>query len=553
MLHSLYIRNYALIDELTLELGTGLNVITGETGAGKSILIGALGLILGNRVEGNVVNQGAGKCIVEGVFKQKSTELEAFFQSHELDQDTEIRMRRELTEQGKSRAFINDNLVNLSQMRELSSLLIDLNTQNHTYLFRQANYQLQLVDLLADNAVYLEQFSTQLKLFRKNQVQLDALKLQQLESQKLHDYLQFQFDELEESKLKVGEDVDIATELNRLEHIESIKQNLFASQQLLVDSDQNVLQNLEVIQNRLRTLSSIAPVYEALYQRIQSSLIELKDVSSELADEFENAEFDPDRLINLKERFDVIQRLLQKHQQKDLEALFVFKGQIANQLNDIGSLSDQISALQSMLSKTQLQLLEQSKILHQRRQAVLSKIEAFVASSLGNLGMKDAQFQVVLTAIDDFNSAGSSSVEFLFSSNKGHQPDSVARIASGGELSRLVLVLKSLFAEHQSVGSIVFDEIDTGVSGDIAGKVGESLRKMAAQMQVIAITHLPQIAALGSSHYKVSKYESQEKVFSKIEPLVASQRRHEVALMLSGNANSESALLMADELLQSTQ
>jgi len=548
MLKKLYIQNYALISKLDLEFNEGLNVITGETGAGKSIIIGALGLILGNRADISVVNRNGSKCIIEGVFHDNSKSIDGFLGHNDLDIESELHIRREITVSGKSRAFVNDTPVSLSVLKNLSSYLIDVNSQNQTYIFRNPEFQLAILDDLSDSKSILDEYKILFTEYKKTQKELKETINREEASAQQKDFIQFQYDELYEADLKEDEDKDLYQQLEWMDNAENIKQVLYNTTQGLSQGDDALNDKLESVLSQLISLNVLHPKYEELQTRVNSALIELQDIASEYELLFEETEFDPQQHTILQERNDIILHLQQKHRKKSVSELLELKNSLESQLLNIDSLADDILKLNNKLESTEKKLLNKAKKLSKNRRTAISNIEKSIIKSLQNLGMKDASFVIDFKTELSFSESGIDEVNFLFSSNKGHNPDLVSKIASGGELSRLVLSLKSLYSSNNSLPTVIFDEIDTGVSGDIASKVGTTMLEMANKMQVIAITHLPQIAAKSNWHYKVYKTEIDDVAHSDIRLLNSKEQLEELALMLSGNAQSEQALKMAEEL-----
>ena len=550
MLKSLFIYNYALIDELSLDFNTGLNVITGETGAGKSILIGALGLILGNRSDKSVVNRSVNKkCIVEGVFNNLGAKINILLSDNDFDVEEELSIRREITIAGKSRAFINDTPASISQLKLLAALLIDVNSQYQTYEFKKPNYQLSVLDNLAETTENMAEYTKLYQEFLAKQKSLEDLKHQDVEAKKEFDFVKFQFEELQTAELQIGEEEEIRGQLTILDNAELIKQSLHQSTHLLSQNDENVMSSLEQVLALLQPLQGLHYEYEQLYQRLNSSLIELQDVAAECEQLNDSTEFEPNKLAELQARLDLIIHLQQKHRLQSIDELIEYQDKLDIQLQEFDGLSDNIEKVQKELKSVKSKAESKAAVLSRKRMGSIPGISKKITTGLRELGMKDAQFKVGVQILEEIGPNGLDVVDFLFSSNKGHEVDSMLKVASGGELSRLVLTLKSMLSANNSLPTVIFDEIDTGVSGDIATKVGVVMLQMAANMQVIAITHLPQIAAKGDFHYRVFKKEVDNVVFSDIEMLNAEQRKHEIALMLSGDADSKTALNMAEELL----
>jgi DNA repair protein RecN (Recombination protein N) len=550
MLKKLYIQNYALIDKLDLSFNSGLNVITGETGAGKSIIIGALGLILGNRADSSAVKNQKSKCIVEGIFDSIGENVVDFLKYHELDIESELFLRREISTSGKSRAFINDTPVSLAQLKELAILLVDVNAQNQTYIFKEPLHQLEMLDSLADNKELLNEYKIAYQDFVKQKKELGDLQAQEKEAIAQKDFLEFQFNELADMNLKANEDENIKAELDILNNSEAIKSQLFIATQALSESEGSIIEQLEGLLLQINGLSSFQGEYKELYERLKSTLLEIQDIANEYANLNEEADFDPQYHSELLERMDQIIHLQQKHHKNDVNELIEFQNDLDNQLQSFVSIGEDIIKKEKELAITTKNLDKLSNQLSKKRKKSIPSIEKNIVISLQDLGMKDVVFKIDMQKLSDFTSSGTDTVNFLFSSNKGHQPDLISKIASGGELSRLVLSLKSLLSASKSLPTVIFDEIDTGVSGDIASKVGQTMKYMSNNMQVIAITHLHQIAAKADWHFKVYKKEVDNKTLSDIRQLKSDERLGELALMISGDSNSNQALKMAEELLK---
>ena len=550
MLKSLYINNYALIDKLELDFDSGLNVITGETGAGKSIIIGALGLILGNRADKNVVNKNTNKkCIVEGVYDKLSEKVIVLLTTNDFDVEDVLRIRREITAEGKSRAFINDTPASLSQLKSFATLLIDVNSQNQAYIFKKPEFQLSMLDDLAGTNSEMDAYTVKYKKYSELRKKYNSLIEKEKEAQKNQDFIKFQFEELELASLISGEEKQIRSELQLMDNAELIKETLYLTTQKLSENDANIVSDIEMVLSELQSLQQIHSKYVELYERLNSSLLELKDVAAEYGYLNENTEFEPEKHTQLQDRLDMILHLQQKHGLHSVEELIEYKDVLDSQLLDFGTLSQEIEMVNAEVSKSYKIVESAAAVLSKKRLRAIPMIKKRIVLGLQDLGMKDANFQISVNILENITAVGIDAVDFLFSSNKGHKADSVAKVASGGELSRLVLTLKSMLSVNKNLPTVIFDEIDTGVSGDIATKVGNVMQKMADNMQVITITHLPQIAAKGSAHYKVFKKEIENVTYSDILLLSKEQRAQEIALMISGDANNESALKMAEELM----
>ena len=550
MLKKISIQNYALIRELELDFSSGLNIITGETGAGKSILIGALGLILGNRADVSVLQDKGSKCLVEAIFDMDIVLLESFFQKHDIDIEESLIIRRQINPQGKSRAFINDIPVKLPILRELASELIDVNSQHQTYSLNDAKTQLHLLDDYADVQDLLVKYRLDMKTYRALIRDLDKIEEQERKAKAEQDYLQFQFDELENVGLKEGEFPVLEQELEVLDHAEEIKSQLFAVGQLLNSDEHAVLEKLSSAIQNIKGISSFHSEYKSLNDRLISVQLELQDIANSVDTIGDNIEFDPIRLEEIQARVDILNRLMQKHMLTDSDRLIELKYSLEEQLLGFNRLGEDKESLKKQIGVLFDRLDNSADKLHEKRQQILIEVEKKVKNSLGDLGMSGAEFKIDLKESDNFGENGKDIVQFLFSANKGVEVGPISKIASGGELSRLMLTLKSILTSRKSLSSIIFDEIDSGVSGDIAGMVGDMMKRMGQKMQIIAITHLPQIAAKAQQHYKVYKKEGAGHTYSLIKQLNDEERVEELSMMISGNKKSDAALTTARELME---
>ena len=550
MLKKISIQNYALIRELELDFSSGLNIITGETGAGKSILIGALGLILGNRADVSVLQDKGSKCLVEAIFDMDIVLLESFFQKHDIDIEESLIIRRQINPQGKSRAFINDIPVKLPILRELASELIDVNSQHQTYSLNDAKTQLHLLDDYADVQDLLVKYRLDMKTYRALIRDLDKIEEQERKAKAEQDYLQFQFDELENVGLKEGEFPVLEQELEVLNHAEEIKSQLFAVGQLLNSDEHAVLEKLSSAIQNIKGISSFHSEYKSLNDRLISVQLELQDIANSVDTIGDNIEFDPIRLEEIQARVDILNRLMQKHMLTDSDRLIELKYSLEEQLLGFNRLGEDKESLKKQIGVLFDRLDNSADKLHEKRQQILIEVEKKVKNSLGDLGMSGAEFKIDLKESDNFGENGKDIVQFLFSANIGVEVGPISKIASGGELSRLMLTLKSILTSRKSLSSIIFDEIDSGVSGDIAGMVGDMMKRMGQKMQIIAITHLPQIAAKAQQHYKVYKKEGAGHTYSLIKQLNDEERVEELSMMISGNKKSDAALTTARELME---
>ncbi|MDP1744531.1 MAG: DNA repair protein RecN [Bacteroidota bacterium] len=550
MLKHLSIQNYALIDKLEVEFSDGLTIITGETGAGKSILLGALGLIAGSRADTQSLQDKTKKCIVEASFNIKEYALKDFFWANELDYEITTNIRREITPEGKSRAFINDTPVTLTQLKGLAERLIDIHSQHQTLTLNGSEFQLSVVDAYANHADSLAEYSISFKQFKALEKALNELLTKESQAKKDLDYFQFQFNELEEAGLKPDEQVGIEQELEALNNAEDIKSNLSKAATGLNGGEQNLLASLNEIKSLLASQAKFKPEINELSTRLNSSYIELKDISNELESLEQDIVYDPKRIDKLTIQLDAIYRLQQKHQVKSVEELIAIKDDLSNKLLEFSSLETEIEKTKKELTTVQRSLTALAKKIAANRKKEIPKIEKEIASLLSALSMPNAQLKIEHMETEILTANGADKVNFLFSANKGSDFKELNKVASGGELSRLMLSIKSLIAQLTALPTIIFDEIDTGVSGDVADKVGSIMNLMAKAMQVITITHLPQIASKGESHLFVYKEDKNDKTYSNIKKLTVNERVQEIAKMLSTGTPTAAAISNAKELLK---
>ncbi len=549
MLQSLYIKNYALIDKLSIEFNSGFNIVTGETGAGKSIVLGALGLILGQRADLTVLRDKNKKCTVEGSFAVKEYFLEDFFIENELDYDDQTILRREITPAGKSRAFINDTPVNLKTIRELALRLIDIHSQHQNLELGNRLFQLKLVDLVAKNQSILSNYQKRFSEYSTAKTKYADLVSEAEQAKKDLDYFQFQFQQLEEAKLKPGEQSELESEQNQLEHAEDIKLTFGQLNQDLESDEQGVLTRLKEHVNRLNKMSDYFTEAKELHQRLESCYLELQDLAEESSAVAERVEHDPARIQLVAERLDLIYSLQQKFHVATVEELLEVQEDLDQKIGQVASYDEEIARYEQLIAQQEKTLNELAAELTKSRTGVSETVQQSVVGMLQKLGMPNAVFQLYFELTDQLGQMGKDEVRFLFSANKSAEPQEISKIASGGEMSRLMLALKSLITDSKSLPTIVFDEIDTGISGEIAVKMGDILKGISTKMQVINITHLPQIAAKGDHHYQVYKFDEGEKTFTSIRKLENSERVDELAQMLSGDRNSDTARETARELL----
>ena len=550
MLKNILIRNYALIDELEIDLAKGLTIITGETGAGKSILLGALGLLMGDRADVTALNDPSKKCLVEGTFNLKDYDLKEFFLVHDLEYDVEIIIRREVNPEGKSRAFINDSPVTISVLKLISSRLIDVHAQHETLHLNEAAFQLHALDAVAETSELVAAYKLKFRLFKKNSDQLQSLKEQELKDKKELDYFNFQFNELDTAQLLPGQQAVLEAELETFENAEFIKGGLSNAYFVLAGADKSLIDALTEVKNTLAQLAKFNPTIATLSERVQSSHIELKDIASELEALEGNIVHDPKKADIVQEKLDVIYRLQQKHNVKTIDELIILRTDLEQKIAAIGSLEEQIKKLAMELETVQKHLADLAGKLTKKRAAAAPQFSKSVKETLTQLGMANAELNISMEQLKEYKETGLDKVTFLFSANKGSDAQPLSKVASGGELSRFMLSLKSLLAKHTALPTIIFDEIDAGISGDIAAKTGSILEKMAATMQVITITHLPQVACKGKTHLFVYKQEQGKRTVTRIKQLNKEERVEEIAKMLSAGKVGEAALRNAKELLK---
>ena len=550
MLRSLYIQNYALIEKLDISFGAGFSVITGETGAGKSIILGAIGLLLGQRAEVKAIRQGASKCVIEARFDISAYGMEPFFEDNELEYEEECILRREVYASGKSRAFINDTPASLVQMKELGEQLIDVHSQHQNLLLNKEGFQLNVLDILSHND---EQLSTYQSLYREwKQAQQELADLIARAEQKKadEDYIRFQLEQLEEANLSVGEQEELEQETDMLSHAEEIKAGLFRVGQLLTSDEGGLLAGLKESLNTMLGLQKVYSPATELAERLESTYIELKDVSQEVSSQEEDVEFNPDRLEEVNDRLNLIYTLQQKHRATTVEELLTLAEEYAAKLAAITSYDERIGELTTLCDTLYNKVRKQAAVLTKARTGAAREVEKQMASRLVPLGMPNVRFQVEMGIRKEPGVHGEDTVNFLFSANKNGSLQNISSVASGGEIARVMLSIKAMIAGAVKLPTIVFDEIDTGVSGEIADRMADIMQEMGEQdRQVISITHLPQIAARGCAHYKVYKQDNETETNSHIRRLADEERVEEIAHMLSGATLTEAALNNAKALL----
>ena len=549
MLTQLSIKNYALINELKIDFSSGLSIITGETGAGKSILLGALGLVLGNRADSSTLKDNSKKCLVEAKVSIANYNLREFFEEVDLDYEDHTIIRREILPSGKSRAFVNDTPVNLSILNDLRSNLIDVHSQHQTLSLSDTNFQFSVIDALAKNASKIESYKKGLIKLKNLKKQLEDLKTSQREANQQHDYNLHLFNELNDANLEIDEQEILEEKLEKLNNIEDIKINLSEALEISINEEIGLQTLLNTLENRLSKISSFSKEYKDLSDRITSVKIELDDIVSELEDENENVEFNPNEAEELNDRLQLIYNLQKKHYVNSNKELLEILEELSNKIIAVESSEEVINQKESEIKEVEQKLNDLAEKISKARQKVIPSLQSALQSLLSDLGMQNARFSIKVNLKDSYFSNGKDELQFLFSANKGGSFGELKKVASGGELSRIMLVIKKILSENISLPTIIFDEIDTGVSGEISNKIATIMQQMSKQMQVITITHLPQIAAKGNNHYKVYKEDINNTTTTNLRLLSPDERIVEIAEMLSGKEFSETAITHAKELL----
>lgn len=550
MLKSLYIKNYALIESLDIDFNPGFSVITGETGAGKSIILGALALILGQRADIKSIKQGEDKCIIEGIFNISAYRLKNFFDEREIDYDANCILRRELLSSGKSRSFINDTPVALNDLKDLGIQLIDIHSQHQNLLLGSNKFQMQILDILAGTQELLQEYQNLYAQYKQSEKKLNELTENFRKNKEEEDYIRFQYQTLSDANLKEGEQEELENELETLTHAEDIKTTLFKIHTLLTDDEQGIISLLKESLNASQSLIRVFPQAEEMQQRIDTAYIDLKDLSNDVERVANDTEFNPDRMAYLTERLDTIYTLQRKYNAASLTDLIGLMRQFSEKLDKIYYSEGSIQELQEEIKKQHDLLIKKAELLSQKRKSAIKTIEKSLTEKVAPLGMPNVRFVCDITPKSIPDSTGLDNVQFLFSANKNIPLQPVAEVASGGEISRLMLCLKSLIAGVSALPTIIFDEIDTGVSGEIADKMGEIMKEFGQKMQVIAITHLPQIAAKGNTHYLVYKSEDDETTRTNLRQLSNQERLEEIARMLSGATLTDAAIQNAKIMLE---
>jgi DNA repair protein RecN (Recombination protein N) len=559
MLQKLSISNYALIDNLEIGFGKGLNILTGETGAGKSIILGALSLILGQRAESRYFFNQQKKCVIEGSFRIGDFDLKQFFEDNDLDYEAETVLRREISADGKSRAFVNDTPVNLNALKAIGEKLIDIHSQHATLEINDPEFQLLVVDAVAQHSDLLIDYRSKFKSYKKSTSKLQQLIADSDKAKADLDYYQFQFDELEKAVLSNDEQELLEQELNALNHAEEIKRNLSGANFLMHDSETSAIIQLREAGHQLSSIEKYNPQFTELYQRLNSATIELKDIATEIEIIEQRTHTDEARATEINTRLSLIYNLQKKHRVNSNAELLALQNELSEKIQQAVFGDEAIEKLKKQLEAGKKELEQLAAALSANRKKVIPEIEAQVLKSLGEMGMGNAAMKIELESespkvgrseSEEFlTKDGIDSAKFLFNANKGHALAEMSKVASGGELSRLMLAIKSIIARNTALPTIIFDEIDAGVSGEVANKVGQVMEKLADNLQVITITHLPQIASKGQNHYFVYKDDEGAVTYTRIKQLDKQERVLEIAKMLSGDKPGESALQNARELL----
>lgn len=549
MITSLSIKNYALIEKLTIDFSKGFSIITGETGAGKSIILGALGLVLGKRADLTSLKNKEEKCVIEAQFEISKYNLKEFFEANDLDYEDETIIRREILPSGKSRAFINDSPVNLQELQDLSLFLIDIHSQQQTQELSDEGVQFKIIDAIANNFETISSYQKLLKTYKSDKSKLNALLKKQSDSGKEQEYNTFLLNELVSAKLKSGEQEELEADFEKLNNVEIIKESIDKSLVIANEEQFGVFHNLNEIKTSLQKIALFSPEYQSLFERITSIAIEFDDISRELQNASEKLLNDPEKLELTNQKLQLIYNLQKKHQVITVDELIEIQANLENSVLELGNIEEEIVLLsQSIEQKTQ-ELDALAATIHQNRKNAIPVLTNQLISILETLGMLNVRFKIELLPSETYFQNGKDELQFLFSANKGTDFGLLKKVASGGEMSRIMLAVKAILAQYSKLPTLIFDEIDTGVSGEIAIRMGEIMKGMSNNMQIFAITHLPQIAAKGDSHFKVFKSTVDDDTQSELKLLSQEERILEIAQMLSGANISDSALNHAKELL----
>lgn len=549
MITSLSIENFALIEKLSIQFSSGFSTITGETGAGKSILLGALGLVLGKRADLTSLKNKEEKCIVEATFLLRNYNLQQFFADNDLDYEEETIIRREILPSGKSRAFINDTPVNLQELQDLSSYLVDIHSQHQTQDLSDDSYQFLIIDSVANNFDLLNEYKLALKEFKKNGSLIDEKKSELSSIIKEQDYNAFLLEELVSAKLNGLDQLELESTYEKLNNVELIKEQFQKISSMSNDEQFGVILNLKEIKSALQKITGFSKAYELLFERLNSVIIEFDDIDREISNQADSLLSDPEQLELVNQQLQNIYTLQRKHQVVSVEELLAIQNDLEQKVISVSTLEEEIAALEKKGAQIESRLRSFSKEISQKRNQFIPELVEKTQTILAQLGMLNAQIKLDIHYTEKLYSNGSDEIQLLFSANKGSDFGLLKKVASGGELSRIMLAVKSILAQYSKLPTILFDEIDTGVSGEIAHKMGEIMKQMSQSMQVLSITHLPQIASKGAEHFKVFKKEEAHHTITQIVKLNENERISEIAQMLSGSIITESALNNARELL----
>ena len=551
MLKHLYIKNFALIDILDIDLYPGFSVITGETGAGKSIVLGAIGLLLGQRADLKTLKQGADRCVIEAHFDLSRYQMEAFFEENDIEYDAEdCIIRRELTAAGKSRAFINDTPVQLSMLKELGERLVDVHSQHQNLLLNKQDFQMSVLDIIADDAKELANYKASYDAYHQAANELEALKEEIERNRQNVDFLQFQYQELEGARLNIGEQEELEQKSDTMTHAEDIKSALYTADNALQADETGIVSQMRSALNAMKGISRVFSEAEELATRMDSTYIELKDIAQEVGSLLGNVDFDPAELDHINERLDRLYDLQKKYHAEDTEGLIALRDSLKEQLDHIDNSDETLREREQQVEQLKAQCQQKADTLTKLRTKAAKKVETEMQQRLVPLGMPNIRFQVSISK-ENLAASGQDKVAYLFSANTSTPLQPVSQVASGGEIARVMLSLKAMISGAVKLPTIIFDEIDTGVSGKIAEKMAEIMYEMGShERQVISITHLPQIAALGAAHYKVEKEETPQGTTSRMEILSPEERITEIAQMLSGSKVTEAAIQNAKQLLR---
>jgi DNA repair protein RecN (Recombination protein N) len=549
MITSLSIKNYALIEKLAIDFSKGFSIITGETGAGKSIILGAMGLVLGKRADLTSLKNKEEKCVIEAYFDISKYNLQSFFEANDLDYEHETIIRREILPSGKSRAFINDSPVNLQELQDLSLFLIDIHSQQQTQELSDENVQFKIIDAIADNQAEIQSYQALLKSYKEDKSHLNSLLKKQAESIKEQEYNTFLLNELVAAQLKPGEQEQLEADFEKLNNVETIKEAVDKSLALSNEEQIGALANLKEIKNSLQRIASFAPEYASLLERITSLVIELDDISDELTNCSEKLINDPEQLDLISQKLQLIFNLQKKHQVTTVDELLAIQNTLETTLFELGNLESDIATLTQSIQDKANQLDALALAIHQKRTDAVPVLANQLITILDPLGMPNVRFNIEIKDTENYHQNGKDEIQFLFSANKGTDFGLLKKVASGGEMSRIMLAVKAILARYSKLPTLIFDEIDTGVSGEIAIRMGEIMKEMSQTMQIFAITHLPQIAAKGNAHFKVFKSTVGDDTQSELKLLNTEERVLEIAQMLSGAVVSDSALNHAKSLL----